>query len=158
MPYRRSPIHHTQRIRLTNQTTTMKDNRLAKIFALGAACALAFSAAIAQTTTSVGANVGPAGVALTTSTGSFAAYTPGVDYFTFRTAPGVEPVRYYYTPETTVVDPVGHAVTWSEIRPDLPATIHYVTQGDRMIVKRVVLTRPVTVRETTTTTTTTTSP
>jgi hypothetical protein len=133
----------------------MKDNRLAKIFALGAACALAFSAAVAQTTTSVGANVGPVGVGLTTSTGSFAAYTPGADYFTFRTAPGVEPVRYYYTPETIIVDPTGHTVAWSDIRPDLPATVHYVKQGDRMIVKRVVLTKPVTVKETTTTTTTT---
>lgn len=133
----------------------MKDNRLAKIFAIGAACALAISAAVAQTTTSVGANVGPVGVGVTSSTGSFAAYTPGSDYFTFRTSPGVEPVRYYYTPETTIVDPAGHTVAWSDIRADMPATVHYVKQGDRMIVKRVVLTKPVVTEKTTTTTTTT---
>src|SRR5436190_23791990 len=98
----------------------MKENRLAKVLALGAACALALSASMAQTTTSVGANVGPVGVGLTTSTGAFAA-TPGTDYFAFR-AGTAEPVRYYYTPETTIVDPVGHTVTWSQIRPDMPAT------------------------------------
>jgi len=134
----------------------MKDNRLTKMLAIGSACALAASAAVAQTTTSVGANVGPVGVGLTTSTGAFAA-APGNDYFTFRTGTA-EPVRYYYTPETTIVDPVGHTVAWTDVRPDMPATVHYVRQGDRMIVKRVVLAKPVTVTKETTTTTTTTQP
>ena len=132
----------------------MKENRLAKMFAIGAACALVASAAIAQTTTSVGANVGPVGVGLTTSTGAFAA-APGNDYFTFR-AGTAEPVRYYYTPETTIVDPAGHTVTWSQVRPDMPATVHYVKEGERMIVKKVVLSKPVVVEKETTTTTTTT--
>src|SRR5437868_15444136 len=131
----------------------MKDNRLTKMLAIGAACVLAASAAIAQTTTSVGGNVGPVGVGMTTSTGAFVA-APATDYFTFRTGTA-EPVRYYYTPETTIVDPVGHTVAWTEVRPDMPATVHYIKQGDRMIVKRVVLTKPVVTRETTTTTTTT---
>jgi hypothetical protein len=65
-------------------------------------------------------------------------------------------VRYYYTPETTIVDPAGRTVAWSDVRSDMPATVHYVKQGDRMIVKRVVLTKPVTVTKETTTTTTTT--
>ena len=134
----------------------MKDNRLTKMLAIGAACALGASAAMAQTTTSVDADVGPVGVGLTTSTGAFVA-APAGDYFTFR-AGTAEPVRYYYTPETTIVDPTGHTVAWTEIRPDMPATVHYVRQGDRMIVKRVVLTRPVTVTKETTTTTTTTQP
>jgi hypothetical protein len=133
----------------------MKDNRIAKFLAIGAACAIATTAAIAQTSTSVGANVGPVGVGLTASTGSFAA-APGTDYFTFR-AGTAAPVRYYYTPDTTIVDPTGRTVTWTEVRPDMPATVHYVKEGDRMIVKKVVLTKPVTeVTEKTTTTTTTT--
>ena len=131
----------------------MKENRLAKIFAIGTACALAASAAIAQTTTSVGANVGPVGVGMTTSNGAFTA-APAGDYFTFR-AGTAAPVRYYYSPDTVVVDPVGQTVRWTDIRPDMPATIHYVKEGDRMIVKRVVLSKPVTVEKTTTTTTTT---
>ena len=89
----------------------MKDNRLTKMLAIGAACVLAASAAVAQTTTSVGANVGPVGVGLTTSTGAFVA-APAGDYFTFR-AGTAEPVRYYYTPETTIVDPTGHTVAWT---------------------------------------------
>lgn len=132
----------------------MKDNRLSKVLAIGAACALAISATVAQTTTSVGANVGPVGVGLTTSTGAFVA-SPANDYFTFR-AGTAEPVRYYYTPETTIVDPAGHTVAWTDVRPDMPATVHYVREGDRMIVKRVVLARPITVTKETTTTTTTT--
>ena len=132
----------------------MKDNRLSKILALGAACALAVSAAVAQTTTSVGANVGPVGVGVTTSTGAFVA-SPSSDYFTFRSGTAA-PVRYYYTPETTIVDPAGHTVAWTDVRSDMPATVHYVKQGDRMIVKRVMLTKPVTVTKETTTTTTTT--
>jgi len=135
----------------------MKDNTLAKIFALGAASAIAVSAALAQTTTSVTTNVEPASAELTTSTGSFATYTPGGEYFTFRTGTGAEPVKYYYTKETTVVDPAGQPVAWTDIRPDLPATVYYARQGDRMIVRKVVLAKPVSViekKETTTTTTT----
>lgn len=134
----------------------MKQKRLAKLFAIGAAGTLAASAAMAQTTTSVGAHVGPVGVGVTSSTGAFSA-APGSDYFTFR-AGTAEPVRYYYTNETTVVDPAGHTVAWTDVRPDMPATVEYIKEGDRMIVKKVTLTKPVVVEKETTTTTTTTHP
>jgi hypothetical protein len=89
--------------------------------------------------------------------GNIVTYTPDSDYFTFRTAANVAPVRYYYTKDTTVVDPEGRVVNWSTIRPDLPATIYYSTVGDRVVVRKVVLTQPATIikREETTTTTTT---
>jgi hypothetical protein len=49
-------------------------------------------------------------------------------------------------------------VEWSAVRPDMPATVYYAREGDRMIVRKVVLTRPVSEviekKETTTTTTT----
>jgi len=136
----------------------MKDNTLAKIFAISAAGAIAVSAASAQTTTTVTTNAGPVPAELTTRTGSFVTYTPGDEYFTFRTTPAAEPVRYYYTRETTFVDPTGRTVELSEIRPDLPATVYYVNEGSRMIVRKVVLSKPSAViekKETTTTTTTT---
>jgi len=67
-------------------------------------------------------------------------------------------VKYYYTKSTTVVDPTGRTVEWSSVRPDMPATVYYVNEGDRMVVRKVVLTRPVSEviekKETTTTTTT----
>jgi hypothetical protein len=71
--------------------------------------------------------------------------------------PAAPPVRYYYTKETTIVDPQGRAVTWSAIRPDTPATVYYSTVGDRVVVRKIVLSQPVTIykqEETTTTTTT----
>jgi hypothetical protein len=136
----------------------MKDNTLAKIFAISAAGVIAVSAALAQTTTTVTTDAGAVTTGLTTRTGSFVTYTPGDEYFTFRSAPAAEPVRYYYTKETTFVDPTGRTVEVSDIRPDLPATVYYVNEGNRMIVRKVVLTRPAAAviekKETTTTTTT----
>jgi len=67
-------------------------------------------------------------------------------------------VKYYYTKSTTIVDPTGRTVEWSAVRPDMPATVYYVKEGDRMIVRKVVLTQPASAviekKETTTTTTT----
>jgi hypothetical protein len=136
----------------------MKDNTLAKIFAISAAGAMAVSAALAQTTTTVTADAGPATAGMTTRTGSFVTYTPGDEYFTFRSTPAAEPVRYYYTKETTFVDPTGQTVEVSNIRPDLPATVYYVSEGNRMIVRKVVISKPASAiiekKQTTTTTTT----
>ena len=69
----------------------MKDNTLAKIFAISAAGAIAVSAALAQTTTTVTTDAGPVTAGLTTRTGSFVTATPGDEYFTFRTTPAAEP-------------------------------------------------------------------
>jgi hypothetical protein len=127
----------------------MKENRLPKLLVM-AACALVATISLAQTTTVT--QVAPA-AGLTTTTGSFVA-APGEEYFTFR-AGTAEPARYYYTKETTVVDPTGHIVMWKDIRPETAATVEYVREGDRVIVKKVVLARPVIIENTTTTTTTT---
>ena len=137
----------------------MKDNTLAKFFAVSAAGVIAVSAALAQTTTTVTTDAGAVTAGMTTRTGSFVTYTPGDEYFTFRTTPAAEPVRYYYTKETTFVDPTGRTVELSAIRPDLPATVYYVNEGNRTIVRKVVLSKPASAiiekKETTTTTTTT---
>ena len=81
-------------------------------------------------------------------------YTPSSEYMTFRTESSAAPVRYYYTKDTTIVDPAGQTVTWSNIQPDTPATVYYVNEGDRVVVRKVVLNQPVTVHKKTTTTTT----
>ena len=99
----------------------------------------------------------------TSSAGNIVTYTPDSDYFMFRTASGAAPVRYYYTKDTTVVDPAGRVVSLSAIRPDMPATVYYSTVGDRVVVRKVVLAQPaqpaaVIKQEETTTTTTTTRP
>jgi hypothetical protein len=139
----------------------MKQTRLVKILAVAVACATTVVTALAQTTTTTTTADPVTGTtttqATTTSAGTIVTYTPDSDYFMFRTAPNVEPVRYYYTRDTAIVDPEGRTVTWSAIRPDMPATIYYTNVGDRVLVRKVVLSRPAGVikhEESTTTTTT----
>ena len=136
----------------------MKETRLVKMLVAGAACAAALSLALAQettTSTTTNAVTGTTTSSTTTSTGTITAYTPDSDYITFQTTTDTAPVKYYYSKDTTILDPTGRTVTWSAIRPDLPATVYYVREGDRMLVRKIVLTKPVTTIEKETTTTTT---
>ena len=136
----------------------MKQTTLAKILAV--VCSLGVVTAMAQTSTTVTTKDAAAGTTTTetstaTSTGTISTYTPGTDYITFRTSTDAAPVRYYYSKDTTILDPEGQTVTWSAVRPDLPATVYYTRDGERMIVRKIVLSKPtVTEKETTTTTTT----
>jgi len=140
----------------------MKETTLAKILAV--ACGLGLATALAQTSTTVTTKDAATGTAVTetsttTASGTITTYTPGTDYITFSAGTTGTPVRYYYTKDTTILDPAGQTVTWSAVRPDLPATVYYVNEGDRMIVRKIVLSKPiVTEKETTTTTTTTEKP
>src|SRR6266581_9480710 len=141
----------------------MKQTRLAKILAAGLLCAASLGLAFAQQTTTTTTTDPLTGTTTTRQTttsaaGTIVTYAPESDYITFRTAPNVAPVRYYYTKETSVVDPEGRVVSWSAIRPDVPATIYYTTVGDRVVVRKVVLSQPTTVYKHEETTTTTTKP
>ena len=140
----------------------MKQTRLMKMLAAGMACAVAVSTVFAQTSsTTTTTTAGASGVTTSTSevsgSGVVTTYTPGSDYITFRTETSTEPVRYYYTTKTVLVDPEGRTVEWSALRPDMPVTYSYVKEGDRMVVTKVTLAKPVTTykKEETTTTTTT---
>src|SRR5437868_1470916 len=138
----------------------MKETTLAKILAV--ACGLGLVTAMAQTSTTVTTKDAAAGTtttetATTTSTGTISTYTPGTDYITFRTGGTTgAPVRYYYSKDTTILDPEGRTVTWSAVRPDLPATVYYVREGDRMLARKIVLSNPAVIEKKETTTTTTT--
>ena len=142
----------------------MKQIRLTKILTSGLLCAASLGVAIAQTTTTTTTTDPVTGTSTTQQTttsaaGSIVTYTPDSDYFMFRTTSAAAPVRYYYTKDTTVVDPAGRVVSWSAVRPDMPATVYYSTVGDRVVVRKVVLAQPrpagvITHEETTTTTTT----
>ena len=145
----------------------MKHTRLVKMLAAGAAGAVALSTALAQetavTTTTAGGGVSATTSTSTSSlngTGTITTYTPGSDYISMRTESSAEPMKYYYTKSTTVVDPEGRSVEWSAIRPNMPVTYTYVKEGDRMVVSKVTLTKPLSYyeKETTTTTTTTAKP
>lgn len=140
----------------------MKQTRLMKMLAAGVACAVAISTVFAQTSsTTTTTTAGATGVTTSTSevsgSGVVTTYTPGSDYITFRTETSTEPVRYYYTKKTVLIDPEGRTVEWSALRPDMPVTYSYVKEGDRMVVTKVTLAKPITTyqKEQTTTTTTT---
>src|SRR3954466_12679269 len=102
----------------------MKQSRLMKLLAAGAACAVAASTAVAQTSaTTTTTSAGGVSQSTTTSTsgaGVISAYTPGSDYISFRSETATTPVKYYYTKKTVLVDPEGRAVEWSALRPDMP--------------------------------------
>src|SRR2546423_4612883 len=139
----------------------MKQTTLAKILAVvcsvGAVTAMAQTSTTVTTTKDAAAGTAVTETSTTTSTGTIATYTPGTDYITFRTGGTTgAPVRYYYSKDTTVLDPEGRTVTWSAVRPDMPATVYYVREGDRMLVRKVVLSKPTVIEKQTTTTTTTT--
>ena len=143
----------------------MKQIRLTKILAAGLACAASLGVALAQTSTTTTTTDPVTGTTTTqqtttSSAGNIVTYTPDSDYFMFRTTSAAAPVRYYYTKDTTVVDPAVRVVSLSAVRPDMPATVYYSTVGDRVVVRKVVLAQPaqpaaVIKREETTTTTTT---
>jgi hypothetical protein len=146
----------------------MKQNRLIKLLAAGAVSAIALTTAFAQTSSTT-TTTNPAvpvtsSSSTTTSTstmdasGTITTYTPGSDYISFRTETSSAPVKYYYTKSTTIVDPEGKTVEWSMLKPDMPVRYTYVKEGDRMVISKITLTKPVSYYEKTTTTTTTTKP
>ena len=145
----------------------MKQNRLTTLLAAGAVSAIALTTAFAQTsststTTTKSTDAATAVTSSSTSTidasGTITAYTPGSDYISFRTETSSTPVKYYYTKSTTIVDPEGKTVEWSMLKPDMPVKYTYVKDGDRMVISKITLTKPVSSYEKTTTTTTTTKP
>ena len=138
----------------------MKQTRLLKIFGvvfgLGLMTALAQQTTTSTTTTNPVTGTTTTESTTTTATGTITTYTPGTDYITFRAGTTGTPVRYYYTKDTAILDPEGQVVTWSAVRPDLPATVYYVREGDRMLVRKIVLSKPAVIEKKETTTTTTT--
>jgi hypothetical protein len=145
----------------------MKQNRLIKLLAAGAVSAIALTTAFAQTSSTTTTTNNPdTAVTSTSSTststvdgsGTITSYSPGSDYISFRTETSSTPVKYYYTKSTTIVDPEGKTVEWSMLKPDMPVRYTYVKEGDRMVISRITLTKPVSYYEKTTTTTTTTKP
>ena len=148
----------------------MKQNRLMTLLAAGAVSAIALSTAFAQTSSTTTTTTDNPSTAVTSSSssttststvdgsGTITTYTPGSDYIAFRTETSTTPVKYYYTKSTTIVDPEGKTVEWSMLKPDMPVKYTYVKDGDRMVISKITLTKPVSYYEKTTTTTTTTKP
>ncbi|MEO7724147.1 MAG: hypothetical protein ABIU29_05590 [Chthoniobacterales bacterium] len=156
----------------------MKQNTFTKLFAAGAVCAITLGTALAQTSTTVttdpnagvstgtsvttGTTTGSTSATTSTSTmdgtGTITTYSPGSDYIMFRSESSAEPMKYYYSKSTTVVDPTGATVEMSMLKPDMPVRYTYTKEGDRMVITKVTLEKPISYYKKETTTTTTTTP
>jgi hypothetical protein len=146
----------------------MKQNRFTKLLAAGVAGAFALGTAFGQdssttTTTTAGGTTGISTTTTDTSaldgTGTITTFSPDGNMMTVRTSTSTQPALFYYTPQTVVVDPTGATVQLSALRPDMPVSYTYTKEGDRMVVTKVTLQKPITYYEKKeTTTTTTTSP
>lgn len=145
----------------------MKHTPLMKLLAVGAVSAVALSTAFAQatketTTTTTVPSTGVSSSSTTTSsldgTGTITTYSPGTDYISVRTTSSDAPVKYYTSKTTTVVDSTGAPVDMALLRSDLPVRYTYVKEGDRMVVSKITVQKPVAeIKKTETTTTTTTT-
>jgi len=145
----------------------MKHTPLMKFLAVGAVSAVALSTAFAQvaketTTTTTVPSSGVSASTTTTSSldgsGMITTYTPGQEYIQMRTTSTEAPVKYYTSKTTTVVDPTGAVVDMALLRPDMPVKYTYVKEGDRMVVSKITVQKPLAeIKKTTETTTTTTT-
>ena len=88
----------------------------------------------------------------TTYSGTVSEIDPSSSTITIRSETAPAPTKYTFTKETVFADPQGHVVSYDAIR-NTPVTVYYTREGDRMIVSKVVTTKPVVTehRETTTT-------
>ena len=105
------------------------------------ATAIIGSAAFAQqstssTTVAAGTNGATETTTTTTeSTGTVTEFTPGQHFFLKTEA--AEPVRYRFAKNVTYVTADGKVIEASKIRKDSKVHVHYVREGDDMLVDKV---------------------
>ena len=75
----------------------------------------------------------------TESTGTVTEYTPG-EMIVVKTE-AVEPVRYKFSKQVTYVTSDGRVIQPSEVRKDSKVRVHYVKDGDDMLVDKVIVTK-----------------
>jgi len=87
----------------------------------------------------------------TTYSGTVTEIQPSSSTIIMRSESSPEPVKYTYTKNTTFVDANGNVVSQETIR-NSPVTVHYIKEGDSMVVTKVIQTKPAVVEKKTTTT------
>jgi hypothetical protein len=117
------------------------------IVSIAFATALMGSVAFAQTSsTSTTATTGTNGATETTttttteSTGVVTEFTPGHALF-LRTEATAQPVQYKFDKTVTYVTSDGKVIEASKIRKDSKVRVHYIKQGDDMLVDKVIVTQ-----------------
>ncbi|HEX9724691.1 MAG TPA: hypothetical protein VGC53_10470 [Vicinamibacteria bacterium] len=91
----------------------------------------------------------------TTYSGTVSDISPSSSTIVIKSESSPAPVTYTFNKTTTWVDASGNVITSEQVR-NSPVTVHYVKEGDSMVVTKVVASKPSTTKETTTTTTETT--
>jgi hypothetical protein len=115
------------------------------IVSIAFATALMGSVAFAQTSTSSNTvATQPNGVTETNTTttesfGTVTEFTPG-DSLTLKTE-ATEPMRYTFGKTVEYVNAHGKVIEASKIRKDSKVRVHFLKQGDNMVVDKVILTR-----------------
>jgi hypothetical protein len=113
-----------------------------KLF-LGFICATALSVAVAQAQTSSTSTTTTAGGETTTTTtenyGTVTEFSPGAS-IVLSTGTG-EPVHYKFSKTVTYVTADGKEIEASKIRKDSKVRVHYIKDGNDMVVDKVIVTR-----------------
>ncbi|HZR78507.1 MAG TPA: hypothetical protein VFA58_04825 [Chthoniobacterales bacterium] len=113
------------------------------IVSIAFATAFIGSMAIAQTSsTSTTSTTGTNGVTETTtttteSTGTITEFTPG--HHLFLKTEAAQPVQYKFGKTVTYVTSDGKVIEASKVRKDSKVRVHYVKDGDDMVVDRVIV-------------------
>jgi len=91
-----------------------------------------------STTTATGTSGATETTTTTTeSTGTVTDFTPG-QMMVLRTEAG-EPMRYKFSKTVTYMTPDGRVIEASKIRKDSKVRVHYIKQGDDMLVDKVIV-------------------
>jgi hypothetical protein len=115
------------------------------IVSVAFATALMGSVAFAQTSTSsttvaTGTNGATETTTTTTeSTGTVTEFTPG--HVLFLKTEAAEPVRYKFDKTVTYMTSDGKVIEASKIRKDSKVRVHYIKNGDDMLVDKVIVTQ-----------------
>jgi hypothetical protein len=113
-----------------------------KLF-LGLICATALFVAVAQSQTSSTSTTTTAGSGETTTTttesyGTVTEFSPGAS-LVLSTGSG-EPVHYKFSKTVTYVTPEGKVIEASKIKKNAKVRVHYIKEGNDMLVDKVIVT------------------
>ena len=113
-----------------------------KLF-FGLICATALFVAVAQSQTSSTSTTTTTGSGETTTTttesyGTVTEFSPGAS-LTLSTGSG-EPVHYRFSKTVTYVTPEGKVIEASKIKKNSKVRVHYVKEGNDMLVDKVIVT------------------
>jgi len=113
---------------------------VASAIALMGLVAYGQTSSTSTTTVATGTNGATETTTTTTeSTGTVTEYTPG-EMMVLKTE-AVEPVRYKFGKQVTYVTSDGRVIQPSEVRKDSKVRVHYVKEGDDMLVDKVIVTK-----------------